>query len=117
MNKMDKKDYILSKFPKVSNRTFTNTRTTLIFSDNEEKVDRLFESFPIIGVLRYVNNHRRKHIIFKNGKKILWISQKEGFKATRCSKAYIDEDIDEKIFTMIILPICANCTRDSVTVF
>lgn len=117
MYKMDKKDYILSKFPKVSSGILTNTRTALIFSDNEEKVDKLFESFPVVEILRYVNNHHCKRIIFKNGKKILWISQKESFKATRCSKAYIDEYIDEKIFTMIILPICANCTRDSITVF
>jgi len=117
MNKMDKKDYILSKFPKNDEGRFKKIKTTLIFSNNEEKVDKLFNSFPIIEVSEYRNNCRGKYMTLKNGEELLWLIPGENNRGYKCSKAYIDEDIDIYIFNNVTRYNCMFCTRDSVTVF
>lgn len=93
-----------------------NINKTIIFTKSYEKARKVIDSIPVrlSEIKQSTINRNRIQIDFKDGREIIWAIPSCSSRGSKCSKAYIDSEVDYDLFNLVISRCCTYCTKDNV---
>ena len=95
-----------------------NNKVSLIFSHNKTKVNRLFDDIKERKRDNIISENKRcnyREIKLKNGEIYKWIYSIENIRGLRCSKCYVDKNINILLLNQIKTYLL--CTNKDIVIF
>lgn len=111
-------DYIVNMFQEEHMNSFYNYKIG-IFTNNRDKASIIFEDLynqNKENIERYRQGKDQIDLLLKDGTYYTWIKPINMSRGHRCCKAYIDKNLTLDILNTVVVPICAYCTRENITV-
>lgn len=94
-----------------------------IFTDDYNKAKHIFDIIELAykGDIKFYKNNqytpRLNLITLKEEIDFVWLKPHESSRGYRCSRAYIDNNIDADLLQNIVMPICNYCNENDIVYF
>jgi len=111
-------DYIGNMFQEEHITPFYNYKIG-IFTNNRDKASIFFENLygeNKENVDKYMRSESQLSLLLKDGTYYTWVKPIDNSRGHRCCKAYVDKNLTLDILNTVVVPICAYCTRENITV-
>jgi len=111
-------DYIINMFQEKHMTQFHNGKIG-VFTNNRGKAIVFFEDLYNQNkedVERYMHSKDQIDLLLKDGNRYSWIKPIEMSRGHKCCKAFIDKNLTLDVLHTVVVPICAYCTKENITV-
>ena len=111
-------DYIVNMFQEEHMTQFHNGKIG-VFTNNRNKASMFFDNLYNQNkedVERYRQSKDQIDLLLKDGTYYTWIKPIDSSRGHKCFKAFIDKNITLNMLHYSIVPICAYCTRENITI-
>jgi len=111
-------DYIINMFQEEHMIPFCNNKIG-VFTNNRDKASMFFDDLynkNKENVEKYWQSKDNISLVLKDETYYTWIKPIDNSRGHRCFKVFIDKNLTLNQLHTVVVPICAYCTRENITI-